>query len=294
MDSLFRYRSHTLDSFGLDLRTGTVPVKVIYNSGEQIQIAKFRSSSTFNIPVVLGNGLGYAEKLIKGREADFPGGFLPYGEPDLSGMQCRWDRISPPPGKAEILTLLVSAKNGSNQSETYAEILCRIEALYGPSTIRQPISVAGLKLKSTFKQLQKGAGQGLKKVKWTKIAYTWLNTLYCRLYFRTERGRSYLERLVEMSDTLVIDGRINTVISGTPSQRKELLLFLDQLEYSASIVYGSHISSASIMSCYVRDMDYSHIHFVDGAGGGYTQASRVLKRKMRWFGVTGNCSSVIF
>jgi len=84
-----------------------------------------------------------------------------------------------------------------------------------------------------------------------------------------------------MSDTLVMDGRINTVISGTEEQRQKLFKILDELEAEGEIIYGFHISNASIMSCYVRDMKDDHIHFVDGAEGGYTKAAGVLKGKIR-------------
>jgi len=83
-----------------------------------------------------------------------------------------------------------------------------------------------------------------------------------------------------MSDTLVIDGKINTVISGTVKQSKVLRVVLDALESDGKIVYGMHISGASIMSCYVRDMKDGHIHFVDGSEGGYTKAATVLKAKL--------------
>jgi hypothetical protein len=104
--------------------------------------------------------------------------------------------------------------------------------------------------------------------------------LYGYVYFRTQSGRKYLKSLVEMADTLVIDGKINTVISGTIKQRKALQQALDELEQEGTILYGLHISSASIMSCYVRDLEDGHIHFVDGSEGGYTQAAKILKAKL--------------
>jgi len=33
------------------------------------------------------------------------------------------------------------------------------------------------------------------------------------------------------------------------------------------------------MSCYVRNLNERHVHFVDGAEGGYTNAARVIKQK---------------
>jgi hypothetical protein len=71
------------------------------------------------------------------------------------------------------------------------------------------------------------------------------------------------------------------VITGIKKQRLDLQAALDKLETAGIILYGLHVSNSSIMSCYVRDQQEGHIHFVDGAEGGYTQASVVLKSKLR-------------
>ena len=84
----------------------------------------------------------------------------------------------------------------------------------------------------------------------------------------------------ELSDTLTIDGRINTVIAGTAQQRQQLTAELDRMEATGAILYGLYATSASIMSCYVRNREDQHIHFIDGADGGYTHAATMLKRKL--------------
>jgi hypothetical protein len=281
MESLIGFRMQVLEKFGLNLRAGSVPVAEVYRAKQVIKIAKYRNTENFAIPVVTGHGLAFAETEIKNSiDHDNADHFIAR-TPNLHGMQCRWDKISPPAGNPEIVTLLVSCKNLEAQNTVFADILSKIEELFGTFDSRQPITVAGLKLKSTFKQLRTDI-KHMKTSKWRAFINTWLNSLYGRVYFKTSSGRAYLVRIVEMSDTLVIDGRINTVISGTVSKRKDLLQFLDVLEYKGLIVYGSHISSASIMSCYVQNPEYGHIHFVDGAEGGYTHAASILKRKLRY------------
>jgi hypothetical protein len=52
------------------------------------------------------------------------------------------------------------------------------------------------------------------------------------------------------------------------------------MEKNGEINYGLHVSSESVMSCYVRNMNEDHIHFVDGSEGGYTKAAGVLKKKI--------------
>ena len=99
-------------------------------------------------------------------------------------------------------------------------------------------------------------------------------------YFKTKKGKVYLHNLVDMSDTLVIDGKINTVISGNAQQREWLQTALNKIEADGEILYGLFVSKESVMSCYVRNMNDRHVHFVDGAEGGYTKAAGVIKQKI--------------
>lgn len=280
MDALSVYRNNVLTNFNLELRTGIVSVAEIYKNKHSIQIAKLQRSKSFSIPIVLGNGLNFAEAVIKGDDY-FSSEEVAETDLDLSGMQCRWDKIAVPDNKEEIVTLLIIARNTKDQAPIFQQILEKMDALYGTPEKRQPISIAKLKLKSTFTKLKTEMRARLKKIYFIELLKTWVITVYGFFYFRTKKGRRYLKTLVEMSDTLVIDGKINTVISGTAAHRKELQELLDLLENQGKIFYGIHISSASIMSCYVRDIKDGHIHFVDGSEGGYTQAAKMMKAKIK-------------
>jgi hypothetical protein len=156
-----------------------------------------------------------------------------------------------------------------------------MDELYGPQDMRQPISVARLKLKTTFSRLGMEMRVQLGKIKWFELFRNWVVTFSWYIYFSTNKGRTYLKSLVDMSDTLVIDGKINTLITGTIAQRTSLQKLLDEMENNGEIIYGMHISSASVMSCYVRNLEDDHIHFVDGSDGGYTQAAKMLKGKLK-------------
>lgn len=280
MELLLLYKENTRLNFDLDLRVGTLPVQQIYDAGHELQISKFNISEAFSIPVVLGTGLSYAERLIKAEDYLFSQQGSSDNELDMSGMQCRWDKIGPPENSNEIVTLLIIAAKDKPQSLAFSKALSHIDDIYGNPKKRQPISVAKLRLKSTFSRLGLEMRAKIGKIRVLELIHTWLVNLYGYIYFRTESGKHYLNRLVEMSDTLVVDGKINTVISGTEAQRIKLLKALDLMEEAGEIVYGIHISNDAVMSCYVRDLDDGHIHFVDGSEGGYTQAAMVLKAKL--------------
>ena len=280
MQGLLLYQLNTLENFGLELRAGVVSVQEIYQEGHQLNISKFALSEAFSIPVVLGKGLSFAEQLIKAEDYLFVSELAPAAELDLSGMQCRWDKIDPPEHSQEIVTLLIMAVGVVSPALVFSKVIRHIDEIYGPPQKRQPISVAKLKLKSSFDRLSVEMRARIGKIRFFELLKSWLINLYGYIYFQTESGKNYLNRLVEMSDTLVMDGRINTVISGNENQRYQLLKVLDELEQAGELVYGMHISGDSVMSCYVRDLKDGHVHFVDGAEGGYTQAARQLKAKL--------------
>lgn len=279
--ALMQHRENTLQTFNLDLRVGHVPVTQIYAAQHALRITKLKASHIFNIPVLLGTGLAYAEKIIKNTtEAQSAYTMSEPGELDMSGMHCRWDKVKPPATAFEVVSLLVISRDHVSQPDVFKAVMNAIDNIYGEETKRKPISIDKLKMVATFQKIGAEMRTRFGRYNFFYLVKTWLTTIIGQLYFKTKKGKQYLYKLVDMADTLVIDGKINTVITGTTAQREELVAELNKFENGGKILYGLHISKASVMSCYVRNLDDEHIHFVDGDDGGYTQAATVLKKKI--------------
>jgi hypothetical protein len=278
--ALLQHKENTKANFDLDLRVGHVPVNDIYQQNHELNISKWRTSDVFTIPVLLGDGLTYAEKIVKGPDYMFATSAAATDELDLSGMQCRWDRIKPPENFFEVVSLLAIAPEGVKQSEAFKKVMDNIDAIYGEPKRRKPITVDKLKLKATLAKIGLEMKARMGTFKPFYLLTNWIKTALGFFYFKTKKGRRYLHSLVDLSDTLVIDGRINTVISGTAQQRELLETALSKIEREGQIIYGLYVSKESVMSCYVRNMSDRHIHFVDGAEGGYTKAAGVIKSKL--------------
>jgi len=279
-DALVIHRHNTLKSFGIDLRVGIISVNEIYVSGQELRICKFRAGETLVIPIVLGEGLNYAEKKIKSGIGEQDEVENPEFTLDLSGMQCRWARIQPPDPNYEVVSLIVICRAGANQRRVFATVFNKVDEVYGLVVKRRPISIAKLKLTTAIARIRLEMRTRFAKYKPVLILMQWIRTLLGYFYFKTKPGKKYLNSLVEMTDTLVVDGKINTVISGSVEQRKKLEGFLEELEAGGQIVYGLHVSNESVMSCYVRNLNDKHIHFVDGGNGGYTKAAMMIKQKL--------------
>ena len=278
--ALLQHKENTKTNFDLDLRVGHIPVANIYEQGHNLNISKLKTSELFAIPVLLGDGLIYAEKKIKGPDYMFATLTATGDELDLSGMQCRWDRIKPPENSFEIVSLLAITPEGVNQSQAFKRVMDSIDTIYGGPQKRKPITVAKLKLKATLAKIGLEMKARMGGFKPFYVLMNWIKISLGYFYFKTKKGKAYLHNLVDLSDTLVIDGRINTVISGTAQQRELLETALNKIESEGEIIYGLYVSKESVMSCYVRNMSDRHIHFVDGAEGGYTKAAGVIKQKI--------------
>jgi len=280
LKALFQHRENTQSEFNLDLRVGHVTVSEIYNNKEDLKISKLKTSAQFEIPVLLGNGLVYAEKKIKGKDYQFEVLTGNTEELNMEGMQCRWNKIMPPENYSEVVSLLVMARENVNPAMAFKKVMDAIEKIYGTPQKRSPISISKLKLKATLAKISHEMRARIEGFRIFYVLFNWIKTSLGYFYFKTKKGQKYLASLVEMSDILVIDGRINTVISGNAHQRELLENALNKIEKDGEIIYGLHVSKESVMSCYVRNMDDRHIHFVDGAEGGYTKAAGVIKQKM--------------
>ncbi len=279
LQALHVHQENTKKNYDLGLRVGCVGVADIYKEQHDLRITKLRTSQLFSIPVMLGDGLSYAEHVIKGEPYSLALSHYNSDALDLTGMQCRWDKIKPPQNYDEVVSLIVTARESEKQPESFKKVIDKLDEIYGGPERRKPISVPMLKLKATLEKIGQEMRVRFGGYRPIYLLHKWITTLLGYFYFRTKPGKRYLLQLVDMSDTLVMDGRINTVIAGTAQQRLQLVVALNELEAQGYIQYGLFVSKESIMSCYVRNMNENHIHFVDGSDGGYTKAAGMLKSK---------------
>src|SRR5262245_7206875 len=281
LQSLIVHRENARANFDLDLRVGSVPLTDVYRQQLRLKIAKVDINQGLVIPVALGEGLQYAEKIIKSEAsaatAAFPGAIL-----DLEGMECRWNNIEPPENTQEVVCLVLSVRDGPRQAAVFSEVLERIDTIDGSLANRSPVSLPRLKLEPTLAKIRTEMRVRLGRFDLGYIVANWFLTRIGGIYFAfTREGAAYLKNVVQWSDTLMIDGRINTIMSGKVTQRNALIEFLDRLEGQGIIRYGMQVCTASVMTCYVRNRRDQHIHFVDGLGGDFTPAATMLNTKMR-------------
>ena len=283
---LLLHNENSIRNFGLGMHIGSLSMKAVLAVGATVKISKVQLSLGFPKAVIIGNGLKFAEQQIKKGTQDRQEINTSHTL-NMTGLECRWDKVKPPSEENEIVCYLIEARDQEKQAEVYQNVLRKIDEIYGSIENRSPLSLSRLKLLLNLQKVQK---EMLVKYGGWKIRYlisSFIKTFLGIFYFNnnlkigTIRGKEYLLQLIANADTLTIDGRINTIISGKQNKRKQFLEYLAGQETEGILVYGHHISKESIMTCYIENMNSDHIHFVDGSDGGYTEAAKELKMKIK-------------
>ena len=284
-------QTKALREFRLRLRVGLVPVAEVYAAGYAVQIAKYQASTDYAQAVFLGGGLAWAERLIKDPERGARYRLDPYGphpEADFSGVECRWNHVRSPYG--ETVTLLVAA-HADDAAEVYRGVLAAIERIYGADAERRPVVPSQLKPSFSFRHL--GAMEPRVRVRrswWRRAAYTlriWLHQVLLVLLLRfgmitgTTRWRDYLGQISATTDHKKFDEVLRMVLAGTSEQRHALMAELETRYQQGKLAYGLHVSGSTVMTCLVYERMGQQVHFVDGAGGGYTRAANDLKLRLQ-------------
>ena len=279
-------------SFSLSLRWGIVPCPVIHQSQYQVLVGKHYVSEGYCQAVFTGKGLIYAEKLVKNDSQNLYSIVSDNLSPlaDFTGFECRWKDV-PSPHDETVSLLIMSTSNTMKKSNTvYLKALDVIEKIYGNEEIHRPIQKEYLELTTNIQdlhdeiQIRTGSGSKLEE-----FMYALLLPWKVRLgqYLMNKRKQflgfnwgKYKETLVTNTDFRKFDDNLRMVISGNADQREELVHYLEKQHQNNLLVYGIHVSNRALMTCVISDYNLHHIHFVDGADGGYAMAAKALKKQL--------------
>ena len=285
INGLNLHNQNSILNFNLVLHLGHITVQELRDAGHELNIAKVEFSTNFIKPVISGNGLKYAEQVIKAPSVRTETTPEPLFDLNMEGLECRWDKIKPPSVNGEIVCYIIEAVDASSQNQVFADTLQKINEIYGEPAQRNPLSIKRLKLMLSATKIKKEMLAKYGRWRSGYFAKSLLETIAGFFYFAFNfkvnllKGQDYLAQVMNNADTLTIDGKINTVITGMPEKRILFLEYLDIQEGKGLLHFGHHISTESIMTCYIENRQDKHIHFVDGGDGGYTEASKELKRK---------------
>jgi len=89
----------------------------------------------------------------------------------------------------------------------------------------------------------------------------------------------YRRQVVENSDFRKFDDTLRMTLDCTPALADRIESRLARARAAQIARFGVHRQPAAIMTCIVPSIaDGNHVHFVDGAAGGYALAAKMLKQ----------------
>jgi hypothetical protein len=269
------------DDLNLVMRVALVPIAAIRAQGLDVRVARFGPSPNLSYAMFSGGGLGWAEAAMKRGEFAVPA--APSGtQPDLSGLSCRFEEM--PSARGIILSLLVAPASGADPAR-FRMLIEDIVALVERSPdAGRPVPPGGpaLRWPPAGVEFEARAARGGPLFK--RRAFVLANTLFAYLVMRfgiTVGGfvpKTYVQQVVENSDFRKYDDGLRMILDCTPELESALTQRLARAASTGIVRYGLHRQDAAMMTCFTPSaLRSDHVHFIDGARGGYASAAIALK-----------------
>jgi hypothetical protein len=269
------------ESLNLVMRVALVPVAAVRAEGLDVRVARFGPSPNLSYAMFSGGGLGWADAAMKrGEFAVAPAD--PGTQPDLSGLSCRFEEI--PSTRGLILSVLVVPAQGADP-RAFRKVIEDVIALSERSPdAGRPVPPGGPPLRwppqGVEYEARAARGGSLLKRRGVVLAITlWA---YVVMRFGIKVGnfvpKTYVQQVVENSDFRKYDDGLRMILDCTPELERALTQILVAAAANGVVRYGLHRQDAAMMTCFTPSvMRSDHVHFIDGARGGYASAATALK-----------------
>ncbi|WP_418135797.1 DUF3095 domain-containing protein [Agrobacterium sp. El2ro-1b] len=277
------------DDLDLAMRVALVPVEDIRKNGFDIRVARFQASEDVSYAMFSGGGNSWAEARMKEGQYALPAAEA--GErPDLTGLSCRWNPIPANHGK---VVSIIAVPGPSRDMPAFRQLvidlvdLAEQDARHG-----HPVPEDGPKLGFVREGLglEARAGAAYHNV-WGKARRSLrilgenllVNLLgVTGLSLGQFSAVRYQRSVASNTDFRKFDDGLKMTVDIDIARLEKIRSRLEAGRLSGSCYYGLHEQDAALMTCIVPSpLSKDHMHFVDGADGGYAAAASRLKAQMQ-------------
>lgn len=265
----------------LTMRVALVPVAAIRAQGLDVRVARYAPSENLSYAMFSGGGLGWAEAAMKrGEFAVTPA--PPGTHPDLSGLSCRFEEM--PSALGLILSLLILPLPGADPA-SFRKLIEEVVALVEKSpNAGRPVPEGGPGFRWPPQGLDYEARAARSGSLWARRMRVFVSTTVAFVFLKLGLTTGnfvpsvYLRQVVENSDFRKYDDGLRMIIDCTPQLAETLEKLLAAAAAEGIVRFGMHRQDAAMMTCFTPSIQRSdHVHFVDGARGGYASAATAMK-----------------
>lgn len=270
----------------LELRAALVPIADIRAAGLDVKVARYDVSPNLGYAMLSGGGLTWAEARMKAGAYAVPPA-APGTRPDLAGLSCRWMPIEARNG--EIASILVLPHQGVSP-EAFADLVTRINAMVHEGLARDghPVPQDGPTFswppKGMFLEACATCTVGMRFRRFLRALAIAAESLLGWVLFSTRMRLGGFDPVVYRLDTArntdyrKYDDGLKLTLDCRPDLLARIEVVLEDAHSRGIADYGIHRQDKALMTCIVPSVTRKdHIHFVDGAAGGYAEAARMLK-----------------
>jgi hypothetical protein len=272
------------EELGLDMRAAIIPLFEIRRAGRDVLVARFGASEHASYAMFAGGGASWAEARMKEGLYSVPKAPAD-SRPDLKGLSCRWSPI--PSRHGEIVSVIaVPAESGDN--EAFRDLIRNIVAIASSEErAGHPVPAEGPKPGLTRQglaleaQAQAAKGQRLKPRLRAIVEYILLNgATWLDMKLGAFDSRRYKSDVSDNSDFRKFDDGLKMTIDVDRARLAQIEAVLEKAAADGICRYGLHTQENALITCFVLNpMQRDHMHFIDGAAGGYALAAAQLKEK---------------
>ncbi|TAU45415.1 DUF3095 domain-containing protein (plasmid) [Rhizobium leguminosarum] len=272
------------EDLNLMLRIAIVPVADTRAEGLDVRVARYSASPYVTYAMFWGGGTSWAERQMKlGRYgiARAPAGT----RPDLTGLSCRWSPIEARNG--EIVSIIAVPGEGRPGRE-FQELVGGIVAITTEQNRdSHPVPADGPDLAFSLHGINREAKATAPPSRrlWQKLfIFLQLGITVACYRFGIPLGRfdarRYKRDVADNSDFRKFDDGLKMTIDVDAEHLKRIETLLQQAQAKGVARYGLHRQSSALMTCFVpTPIARDHIHFIDGAAGGYAVAASQITGK---------------
>lgn len=272
------------EDLGLEMRVALVSLDDIRAVGRDVQVARFRSSPDLTFAMLTGGGAAWAEAQMK--QGRFAVPIAPPGsKPDLSGLSCRWNPIEARHGQ---IVSIIAIPGESSSSKAFGALVSEVVSIANSfGNASSPLPEAGpkpsLHMGGVNVEARAHAAPGQRFRARMKVIFEILMTVLSHRANLTIGGfnaRDYGRQLARNTDFRKFDDGLKMTIDIDEAGLRKIEARLADAAAEGICTYGLHQQSSALVTCIVPShLSADHMHFIDGAGGGYAQAASQMKAK---------------